>query len=474
MAPLARLLRGPPPGPLRRGASSAAAAGAACLYAALGVEPSASLDEIKAAFRRKVRALHPDRAGPDADPAALLAVVEAHGVLADRTRRELYDLDRRVHGWTGLRGEDGAGAAAAAGAPEPEAADREDWTRDVAALRRWEELSDLHPGLKTLDADLRAATRTAFLGPRLEPTIDCAGVAMPEHFEAEERTVALGPAKGAGGDLLAIVHGRTVLGDVRECDVKALQERGLMLPASGAGGGEGPGRDVEGEPLPTLVWESAPGGEPRRTVAVARCRRVDLNGAKQPQVALEVEWPAAEGDGGEAGRFHLRVEWAPELGSHKVLTGREDLAWTHTLMKFKTPFVRHIHIYDRTSGAQLASARRPTLPPAAFWLFPPREACFAGGSWSVECAAPEPGKGAADGGRGFHVAAVLFGEYMRPPGWEGPRTDKKIAAAYDRLLRERGLDALGVLHSLRRRWGAFRERWERPVAAAARDSTASG
>ena len=71
----------------------------------------------------------------------------------------------------------------------------------------------------------------------------------------------------------------------------------------------------------------------------------------------------------------------------------------------------------------------------------------------MECAAPEPGKG-ADGGRGFHVAAVLF------------------AAAYDRLWRERGLDALGVFHSLRRRWGAFRERWERPVAA--RDSTASG
>ena len=71
--------------------------------------------------------------------------------------------------------------------------------------------------------------------------------------------------------------------------------------------------------------------------------------------------------GGEVEAFHLRVEWAPELGSHKVLTGktgREDLAWTHTLMKFKTPFVRHIHIYSK-SGAQLASARRPTLPPAA-------------------------------------------------------------------------------------------------------------
>ena len=161
-------------------------------------------------------------------------------------------------------------------------------------------------------------------------------------------------------------------------------------------------------------------------------------------MALEVEWPAAEGGGGEVEAFHLRVEWAPELGSHKVLTGktgREDLAWTHTLMKFKTPFVRHIHIY-RKCGAQLASARRPTLPPAALWLFPPRELAFSGGSWSVECAA-EPGRGA---GRGFHVAAVLF------------------AAAYDRLWRERGLDALGLIHSIRRWW----ERWGRPAAAAAR------
>ena len=108
------------------------------------------------------------------------------------------------------------------------------------------------------------------------------------------------------------------------------------------------------------------------------------------------------------------------------------------LGRAKTPFVRHIHIYDRKSGAQLASARRPTLPPAAFWpsFFPPRDAGFSGGSWSVECAA-EPGRGA---GRGFHVAAVIF------------------AAAYDRLWRERGLDALGLFHSLRRRWGALRER----------------
>ena len=64
-------------------------------YARLGVRPSASHDEIRAAYREKARATHPDR-NPD-DPKAterFQRVKEAYQVLCDPERRARYDDTR--------------------------------------------------------------------------------------------------------------------------------------------------------------------------------------------------------------------------------------------------------------------------------------------------------------------------------------------------------------------------------------------
>jgi curved DNA-binding protein CbpA len=82
------------------------------LYEVLDVGPSASMDELRAAHRRAVRALHPDSRDPtlpagDAD-AALRLVNDAWAVLGDPHRRAAYDSglefpDESVDGetWTG-------------------------------------------------------------------------------------------------------------------------------------------------------------------------------------------------------------------------------------------------------------------------------------------------------------------------------------------------------------------------------------
>lgn len=78
-------------------------------YGVLGVQRSASAQQITSAYRRLVRSLHPD-AGPE-DPAAaenLAAVLAAYDTLRDPGRRAAYDA-----------GQSGPTSRAAAGQPVP-------------------------------------------------------------------------------------------------------------------------------------------------------------------------------------------------------------------------------------------------------------------------------------------------------------------------------------------------------------------
>jgi DnaJ-like protein len=64
------------------------------LYERLGVDPAASQAEIRAAYRRLARRVHPDRGGSGSE-AAMAAVNEAWRVLGDPARRANYDASLR-------------------------------------------------------------------------------------------------------------------------------------------------------------------------------------------------------------------------------------------------------------------------------------------------------------------------------------------------------------------------------------------
>lgn len=59
------------------------------LYQTLGVEPDATQDYIKSAYRKKAQAAHPDREG--GDKVAFQAIQAAYDVLGDVDRRARYD-----------------------------------------------------------------------------------------------------------------------------------------------------------------------------------------------------------------------------------------------------------------------------------------------------------------------------------------------------------------------------------------------
>jgi curved DNA-binding protein CbpA len=71
------------------------------LYALLGVAPDADAREVARAYRRRLRAVHPDtrnRPSDSSDPAHadLRALQEAYAVLRDPARRARYDAQRRA------------------------------------------------------------------------------------------------------------------------------------------------------------------------------------------------------------------------------------------------------------------------------------------------------------------------------------------------------------------------------------------
>jgi molecular chaperone DnaJ len=66
-------------------------------YFILGVTSGASPDQIRSAYRKKAKELHPDHHGPDCEP--FMEVQEAYETLSDPDRRAAYDraLDRERH-----------------------------------------------------------------------------------------------------------------------------------------------------------------------------------------------------------------------------------------------------------------------------------------------------------------------------------------------------------------------------------------
>ncbi|WP_156447950.1 DnaJ domain-containing protein, partial [Smaragdicoccus niigatensis] len=87
-------------------------------YADLGVSSDATQDDIKKAYRKLARELHPDRNPGNAQAEERFkAVSEANSVLSDATKRKEYDETRRLFksGAFGRGGFSGGGYPGGAG-----------------------------------------------------------------------------------------------------------------------------------------------------------------------------------------------------------------------------------------------------------------------------------------------------------------------------------------------------------------------
>ena len=64
-------------------------------YRLLGIEPGATADEVRAAFRRKVRENHPDTATDEPEGGDVQDIIEAYRLLIDPDSRARHDSDTR-------------------------------------------------------------------------------------------------------------------------------------------------------------------------------------------------------------------------------------------------------------------------------------------------------------------------------------------------------------------------------------------
>ncbi|MGH3239058.1 MAG: DnaJ domain-containing protein, partial [Spirillospora sp.] len=80
-------------------------------YATLGVRRDASADEVKKAYRRLARELHPD-VNPDPETQdRFKEITQAYEVLSDPKKREMYDMGADPFAPSGAAGAGGFGGA---------------------------------------------------------------------------------------------------------------------------------------------------------------------------------------------------------------------------------------------------------------------------------------------------------------------------------------------------------------------------
>jgi molecular chaperone DnaJ len=281
-------------------------------YAALGVPKDASAADIKKAYRKLARDLHPDK-NPDNKAAEdkFKAVSEAYDVLADETKRKEYDEARSLFGSGGYRG--GFPGGGGQQGPGGYSFDLGDLLADRAGGGG---LGDVFGGLFGGQGGRRNTTRQPRRGGDLETDVTLTFADAVRGATVPLRLMAPGSCETCGGSGAAPGTAPTTCGVCGGAGVTSRNQGGFAF-AEPCRACRGSGRVVE-TPCPTCHGTGASTKERSLTVRIPA-------GVKDGQ-KIRLAGRGAAGDrGGPAGDLLVRVHVTPHpvfgrKGDHVTIT----------------------------------------------------------------------------------------------------------------------------------------------------------
>lgn len=410
------------------------------LYSILGLRRDADQVHVKAAFRKKAKALHPDadtRPPTEHTEGHFRRVLIAYQVLRNPETRRAYDLQSDEAKPDFLRQ-----AARQRGASGPtEAPDwnvfQWEWVRNINV----ESDKPVHQqnNLERMRTNLQAEWREALLHAYLGPSVDMSTRTLPSFFEADERSHPSEP------DILQVVSGRQQLATVREGSLPLVTDARTQRPLQSS---RSSGRLVDGRNAISTFHSpdsheqgSEAASMPSNNVGTASVsaagvsspsdsteRSVGDDSSSQLAVRrLELIWE--DGEVGavltqhlqpdSSGNIHLDVhccgrhvwrERGDSCHTHHTLDAADDCRaseeepstadttrapgrpCTHQAVVSETPFVKHLDFIAMKGVGGLkcdrlvSRCKRAWLPPSSTWLFPPRCDTHTIGGWYIEVA----------------------------------------------------------------------------------------
>ncbi|KAH7616045.1 hypothetical protein NADE_000880 [Nannochloris sp. 'desiccata'] len=296
-------------------------------YTVLGVVPTANLEEIKAAFRKKAKVIHPD-AAPHRDTSSSstgsnhkewVQLLTAYQILSDARSRYLYDLSLSSSSSSFLR------QAAASGLKNGRHEDVEidlnwnlgrAWTKNPlnnqqkgdkdsknsATTRTTTVLDHLRTNL---ESDWHTALRHAYLGPRID---DLQHGQLPDCFEADER------ATQNTNEVLQLVSGRQELGSVR------LRAAGMLTESekkAWLGQGQCNHSEVKKDPALLVAFEVATKLMPAGNTPKDDRMKNNDDGSENSDASLQKNGTIKEQSGAESGSTYTskpsRIAKQPQI-----------------------------------------------------------------------------------------------------------------------------------------------------------------
>ena len=231
------------------------------LYDVLGVRRDAGVDDIKRAFRRLARRLHPDlNPGDGAAAVRFRAIVEAYETLSDPDRRRAYDTlgtprSASVESVTfGFEGFDFSGSATLGSEASTFGDLFADVIRNTIGGQAPEDGADLHTSVPVTFAEMMNGTSRAVPVLRRGTCRSCMGTGAVAVVEA-----SCPACRGTGA--IRSTRGRMVFAKpCARCNGSGRQRRAGCPTCGGAGG------ETRAEAVPVTIPPGVHGGEQLRVV----------------------------------------------------------------------------------------------------------------------------------------------------------------------------------------------------------------